>query len=413
MKKITLMELALPLIKSIDSFNFLLKSHHRRVAVAAFYIGKKMNLNQTDLLNLVIAASLHDIGALSVVERDTLIQADVDNPEPHCIMGYKMLSTFEVFKDIATIIKSHHIKNSDYLNHNNDVPLASLIIHLADRVDIYTSPNEFVLMQKNRITEEIRSRTGAIFNPDVFQAFEEVSKADIFWIDMNNMTLEQLFQKLNFTFDIELSLELLQEFAYTLSKIVDFRSHFTVAHSHTVAQLSFFLGNLFKCDTEMCSKLKIAGYLHDLGKIGIDPGLIDKSTKLTELEYQMIKLHPYYTEQILIELQQSEWFSEIIEWASNHHEKTNGSGYPHAYTEENFSFGSKILAFADIISALLDERPYHSRYSIEEAFKIIDEQIAYKISVEMFETIKMHSKEIESLVVKSFDESSKDYLRQA
>jgi len=412
MKKITLMELALPLIKSIDSFNFLLKSHHRRVAVASFYIGKKMNLDQTDLLDLVIAASLHDIGALSVVERDMLVQVDVDNPEPHCNMGYKMLSTFEVFKNIANIIKYHHIKNSDYQNRINEIPLASLIIHLADRVDIYTSPNDFVLMQKQRIIEEIRLKTGSIFNPDVFQAFEEVSKADIFWIDMNNMSLEQLFKKLNFSFDIELSLELLQEFAYTLSKIVDFRSHFTFAHSHTVAQLSYYLGTIFNCDSEMCSKLKISGYLHDLGKIGIDPSLIEKSTKLTDLEYQMIRLHPYYTEQILLELQQSEWFRDIIDWASNHHEKIDGSGYPHSYIGENFNFGSKILAFADIISALLEERPYHKRYSIEEAFKTIDEQIASMISVEMFETIKTHSKEIEKLVIMSFNESSKDYLRQ-
>lgn len=77
MEELTLKELALPLIKAIDSFNYLLKSHHRRVAVIAYNIAKELNLSEKDLSELVIAASMHDIGALSIQERDMLIQEDV------------------------------------------------------------------------------------------------------------------------------------------------------------------------------------------------------------------------------------------------------------------------------------------------------------------------------------------------
>ena len=113
MEKLKLRELAIPMIKAIDSFNYLLKSHHRRVAVASYYIGKKLNLDNDELLKLVIAASLHDIGALSVQERDMLIKEDVDNPDPHCLMGYQMLSTFKVFHEVSRIIKHHHIHYED------------------------------------------------------------------------------------------------------------------------------------------------------------------------------------------------------------------------------------------------------------------------------------------------------------
>ncbi len=96
MEEITLKELALPLIKAIDSFNYLLKSHHRRVAVIAYNIAKELNLNEKDLSELVIAATMHDVRALSIQERDMLIQEDVNNPNPHCMMGYKMLAPFNI-----------------------------------------------------------------------------------------------------------------------------------------------------------------------------------------------------------------------------------------------------------------------------------------------------------------------------
>lgn len=68
------------MIKAIDSFNFLLKKHHRRVAVISYYIGKQLNLSDAELQELVVAASLHDVGALSIQDRDMILREDVDFP---------------------------------------------------------------------------------------------------------------------------------------------------------------------------------------------------------------------------------------------------------------------------------------------------------------------------------------------
>ena len=156
MERLTLKELALPMIKAIDSFNLLLKSHHRRVSVISYNIGKALNLSNDELLELVIAASLHDIGALSVQERDMLIKEDVTNPAPHCVMGARMLASFPVFDDIAQIIKHHHIKYQDSLQMEEGKLLSlSHIIHLADRVDVIISQDEFILNQKKTITDKI------------------------------------------------------------------------------------------------------------------------------------------------------------------------------------------------------------------------------------------------------------------
>lgn len=402
MEKLTLKEFAVPMIKAIDSFNYLLKSHHRRTAVISYHIGKELQLSNDQLMELVIAASLHDIGALSVQERDMLIKEDVLNPTPHCVMGHRMLSSFKVFKDIAQAIKHHHIKYEDFLTlKNENIHFSSFIIHLADRVDILISTDEFILDQKSKVIEGIREKIGTHFHPNVFVAFEKVAKSDIFWIDINNMTLEQLFRKIDFTIDFELALENILEFSFTISRIIDFRSKFTAAHSYTVGEIAYFIGNILSYSDEICKKLKIAGYLHDIGKIGIDPGLIEKNGPLTEKEFNLMRLHPYYTGQILSELSTSEWFREIVIWAERHHEKSDGSGYPFSLEEKDLDDGVKILGFSDIISALMEERPYRKPLPVDTVFEIIDQQFAPIISLTIFDHIKNHKKEIEEIVKKA------------
>ena len=410
MEKLSLKELAVPMIKAIDTFNYLLKSHHRRVAVISYYIGKELNLSNDDLFELIVAAALHDIGALSVQERDMLVQEDVTNPDPHCIMGHRMLQSFDAFKNIANIIKHHHIKFEDLLNNDEgEVLFQSHIIHLADRIDILISPDEFILNQKDKVTEKIHAKVGATFHPDVFEAFVKASKADIFWIEINNLEIDHLFNKINFSIDYELTPEKLIEFALTMSRIIDFRSRFTASHSYTVAHLSHLIGGYFNFPEERRNKLLIAGYLHDIGKIGIDPGLIEKNGPLDDSEFNQIKLHAYYTGQILSALSSSEWFSEIVTWAERHHEKANGTGYPYSLEDESLDEGVKILSFSDVISALMEERPYRESLSIDVTFDIIKNKIAAMISSEMFAVISAHKDEINDLVLECQAHTFEEY----
>lgn len=408
MESLSLREFAIPMIKAIDSFNFLLKSHHRRVAVISYHIGKALKLSDDELFELVIAASLHDIGALSVQERDMLVQEDVENPKPHCIMGYKMLSTFEPFSNIAHIIRHHHV-NYQELHTNADIPLESYIIHLADRVDIFISPDEFILDQREDIVSRIKQRSGTLFHPQVFAAFELAAKSDIFWFNINNWSIDLLFRKINVTKDLELTMEMLIEFALVLSKIIDYRSHFTSSHSYTVAHLANLMGSYFGFSHEKCQKLMIAGYLHDIGKLGIDPGLLEKEGPLNDAEFNIMKLHVYYTGLILNELSISDWFSEIVTWAERHHEKLDGRGYPYSVSGDSLDTGVKILAFSDIISALMESRPYREGLAIDDAFNIIRAKIANTLSVEMFKEIETHEDEINALVLNCHQHSFDEY----
>ena len=413
MEKLSLKELAVPVIKAIDSCNYLLKSHHRRTAVIAYHIGKKMELDHGQLFKLIISAAIHDVGALSVQERDLLIREDVQNPRPHCDMGYKMLSSFAPFADVARVIKHHHIRYAASLKMpEGEVPLESHILHLADRVDISVNPEVFVLKQKSIVVEKIRANVGTVFHPQVFEAFAAASVPDIFWIEINNLELDQLFRRVDSSLNFTLSLDNILEFALTISRIIDFRSHFTASHSFTVANLAHEIGKIFGFSPERCLKLKISGYLHDIGKIAVDPGLIEKHGPLTEDEFDLVKLHTYYTGQILSSLSISEWFNEIVTWAQNHHEKMDGSGYPYSLQDESLDVGYKILAFSDVIAALMEDRPYRKSLSIDTAFEIIKDKLAAKISPTMFEVIAQHKQEINVIVEQSHKNVLSDYMSE-
>jgi HD-GYP domain-containing protein (c-di-GMP phosphodiesterase class II) len=312
-----------------------------------------------------------------------------------------MLSSFDTFKNIAQIIKHHHIAYEDFLkNTEEEILFASHIIHLSDRVDVLIDQNSFILNQKEKIVKNIHSKVGRVFHPEVFKAFEKVAENNLFWIDINNKTLEQLFNEIKFPLDFELTIDNVLNFTLAISRIIDFRSKFTASHSQTVGQLSLLIGKILGYDQETCKKLEIAGYLHDIGKIGIDPGIIEKDGPLTDLEFNNMKLHPYYTGQILNELNSSKWFKDIIRWAENHHEKIDGNGYPHAIDKSKIDFGIKILALSDVITALMEDRPYRKGMNVEEAFKIIKEELAPNISSEMFEKIIEHKYEIDEVVQK-------------
>ena len=153
----TLKGLITSFVRAIDLYNYLLVNHHRHTAIAAYHIGKEYGLSKKRLSDLIISAALHDIGALSVKERDELIKMDVENPFPHCALGSYMLESFEPFQKISKIIYYHHWvfeEDEDWVPEKGPVPIESYILHVADRTDILMDPEKFVLSQKTDIIEK-------------------------------------------------------------------------------------------------------------------------------------------------------------------------------------------------------------------------------------------------------------------
>ena len=117
--------------------------------------------------------------------------------------------------------------------------------------------------------------------------------------------------------------------------------------------------------------------LHDVGKISIDDNILKKPGKLTDSEFELMKKHATFGEQIIEKIQTLAKESDFLKYAkifaANHHEKWDGSGYPRGLKGDQIPLLGRIMAIVDVYDALISERPYKKAFSHEEAVRIIRE----------------------------------------
>ena len=152
---------------------------------------------------------------------------------------------------------------------------------------------------------------------------------------------------------------------------VEAKDPYTKGHSEHVAIYAKNIGSVLCMDDNEIEALYNAGLLHDIGKIGIPDNILLKPGRLTEHEYEIMKLHPIFSYEIIKNIPK---FEKIANCIRHHHEKLNGEGYPDKLKEEKIEMGAKILTIADIFDALTTERPYRKALNPDEAIMILQKE---------------------------------------
>jgi HD-GYP domain-containing protein (c-di-GMP phosphodiesterase class II) len=173
-------------------------------------------------------------------------------------------------------------------------------------------------------------------------------------------------------YSLELSFEEIHSVTNVLSKIIDSKSAYTQRHSQGLSEKVAIMSDFYDLDQEEKMKLIIAADLHDIGKLAVPNDILDKPDKLSDEEFSIIKKHPYYTR---LALQGIKGFEDITQWASNHHEKLNGKGYPLGMEDRKLDFNSRLMTCLDIYQALTEERQYRKRLSHEKAIEILKSMV--------------------------------------
>ena len=367
-RKISAGEIVIPLSRTLDLIDNRLINHHRRVAYIASAIGREMNLSSEAMKDLVIASSLHDLGAINEKTRDGLCKFDTDDVSEHAETGYRLLRKFTPFSKVAEIIKWHHASYDSA--RDPAVPHQSFIIHLADRVDILLDKNEHILDQVEKVYHILREKSGKKFSPEIFEAFRAVSSNDFFWLELENSDISAILkEKLN-SENAFIDIKGLYTLAEIFSRIIDFKSSFTATHSAGVAAVSGALSSYFDFDGDDRFMMELAGLFHDIGKVAVPEEILNKEGSLSPHEFNIMKRHVYYTHRVF---SGNDLFDKIRKWASSHHEMLDGSGYPFRLKGNEIDTGSRILVVADKFTALMEDRPYRSGLSGKEAMKLIQQ----------------------------------------
>jgi polar amino acid transport system substrate-binding protein len=158
--------------------------------------------------------------------------------------------------------------------------------------------------------------------------------------------------------------------ACALGQLVDLRDIGTGVHSTQIVELAIAVGAHFGLQTNELRYLEIGASLHDLGKIGVPDGILQKPGKLSETEFSLMRRHPEFGWAILRHVPGFEWVSLYI---LHHHERWDGRGYPGGLKGDEIPFGARILAVVDAFHAMISDRPYRKGMSHEDACQRLEE----------------------------------------
>jgi len=242
---------------------------------------------------------------------------------------------------------------------------------LNERIDT-NSNDEFVVLG-NQFNEMIDTLRGLI---------EERNRNVVELMEMNEEILEQSLKIKKYSqekeaMNIELSNileELRKNYLSTvraLASAIEANDKYTWGHCERVSNISIAIAKSMGVNTEDINTLEFAALLHDIGKLGISPEILNKKGKLTQEEFEIVKRHPGIGYEILSEV---EFLYDSRKVLLQHHERIDGNGYPQGLYGDNIAFLAKIMAVADAYDAMTSSRPYREipltkEQAIEELIK--------------------------------------------
>ncbi len=157
---------------------------------------------------------------------------------------------------------------------------------------------------------------------------------------------------------------ILMDTIFAMVNIIEARDPYTAGHGKRVSEIATLIAEEMGLDKDATNRIRISGLLHDIGKIVIPSEILNKPSRLNQLEFGIVKDHVNAGYSILKNIRQ---FQNIANIVLMHHERLDGSGYPNRIKGENILLEARIIAICDVYDAMTSHRPYRSAYTKKEA----------------------------------------------
>lgn len=289
----------------------------------------------------------------------------------HCSKGQRNIDFLPHKNNIDGFIKYHHEspdKSGPFKKAEGEIPLEASIIAAADKLDGMFSINQLNNSQLPDIHQTIHQNTGTAFFPQAAGALQKIMNKDLI-VNLRDENINKNFFDALPPYAVDYGEEAMIALAAFFARIIDYKSHFTKKHSVQIANRAWWMSGYYQFDPHLRAQVYLAAALHDIGKLMIPTQILEKPAKLTQEEFDIIKSHVWWTHEILKPIP---GFENIRQWAGNHHEKLDGSGYPFGKTGQELDMISRLMACIDIYQAVWEERPYHPRRTHAETMQVLN-----------------------------------------
>ncbi len=261
------------------------------------------------------------------------------------------------------------------------IPLYSRIALLAQVIDVVNNTNGQLAA-----IAEARNRSGSWFDPELVEAFTEVSQSPDFWTILTSSEVEpRIFALEPGDHKVQLDEDYFDDIAEAFGKVVDAKSPYTAGHSARVGLYTSLLAESMEIPEARRRWLKRGALLHDVGKLGVSNSILDKPGKLDEIEWAAVKRHAQFTESILGRISS---FDELARVSAAHHERLDGGGYPRGIAGTDIVLETRIITTADIFDAITAERPYRGAVPVDKTLAIMEENVGTAIDANCFVSLK-------------------------
>ncbi len=247
----------------------------------------------------------------------------------------------------------------------DEIPIVARILTLAQTLEVFA-----VRDGETQALALVRRRAGRWFDPVVVAACEGIEAPLARWRSLSTRELQEAVVAAEPGGAALLAgTRLMDRIAQVFAEVVDAKSPFTGAHSQRTTQLAVSIGHQLGWPEADIAELRRAGLLHDLGKLTVPNSILDKPAPLTPSEWEVMRMHSYYTERILEHVRGFEWLAFA---SASHHERLDGGGYCRGLRGAQVPELSRVLAVADIYDALSTRRPYRPALESEQVLSILE-----------------------------------------
>lgn len=338
-----------------------LVDHGERVAFIACELCEAGKL-PLDMKTLFLLCAFHDIGAYKTDEIDRMLEFETNDVWNHSVYGYLFMKYMTPLRESAEAVLYHHTPWEDLLQADTAQKDYASLLHIADRIDIALTYG-----RDASGLERLAACSGVLFRSDYAEIAErcfyerQMAKrlSDGSYLQKNRERLHEFFPIADET------MEYLKMIVYA----IDFRSEHTVTHTINTVSLAVNIARHFGFQGEELEKIYLGALLHDVGKIAIPVSILEYPGRLSEEEMKVMRTHVKETEYLIRGIVSE----EVCRIAVRHHEKLDGSGYPYGLTADELTLPERIVAVADIVSALSSRRSYKEPFPREKTLMILEQ----------------------------------------
>jgi len=343
-------------------------NHGKRISTLCAAMGRYLGLDEDEISAITTCAMFHDNALTEYILSERPGPGQELNLILHCRYGQRNVGTLPLRADSSDFILHHHEQpdgRGPFGKKDGEFSLGAELIAIADMVDVDFHLQTIPTNRLSVVRKSIRDLAGTRYSKRAAEAMLAILNEEMLFSlrdDVITETAEKAIPVWNISIFDTTSIAVL------VARIVNYKSSFTKEHSTKSADIVWSMCAHYNLDLEMRAQIYLASALHDLGKLQVPTDILEKVGTLTPDEFEIIKAHAKCTYDLLSNIP---GFDNISRWASYHHEKLDGSGYPFGKRAEDLDFPSRLIACADIYEAIGAKRPYHEARSHEETVSIM------------------------------------------